>query len=259
MSNEKEFPENQWEPLRQAMQTEGPQGAVGFVQTLSDPEQRRKLFLFGQGAFGVRDWEGKNWDDHIRFTQAGIQEGLDQAEALLDPAQRDALVDFANLLSYNLSADLCDCWPGDRIPRTKEHFETGLRLVEQCLVWRTQFKKGPMPFYLAHWAKGMHLISLSRPEEAIEAFQAALECAQQIAREKEKSTEKGPDAHWSVLGVYGYQALAERLAEREEGAKHFDEACSALSEAGEKYPDEKGDHRFMLDQVLEVETRYLNP
>ena len=179
--NEKtEFPETHWDGMRTAMETGGPTTVVEFIDGF-DGEERRKLYAFAQRAFYDRDWQGKNFDAYVEIVNAGIAEGLRQAEAADDPEEAAKLTDYSNVLSYNLSADLAECWPGDDAPRERRHFEAGLKAAEDCIRWREELGKGPFPFSIAYWAKGMHLLSLGDHAGALENFRKSFDYAESSA------------------------------------------------------------------------------
>jgi hypothetical protein len=80
------------------------------------------------------------------------------------------LKDTGNIFSYNLLADLADCWPDDDLPRERHHFEEGLRAAEDCIRWREELGKPNDRKAMAWWGKGAHLLSLDRANEAVDAF-----------------------------------------------------------------------------------------
>jgi hypothetical protein len=241
-------PTAHWDALRAAMEEGGPERAAAFVEGFAPPEQRA-LYLFGVRALCQREWAEKSFDGQIAFARAGIACGLRQAEAEQDPQERDKRVDFANVLSYNLSANLAPCWPGDDAPRATRHLEAGLEAAEACLRWREQLGKGPFPFSIAYWAQGAHQLALGRDPRA--AFTRALETAQEHAR-----AEGQPDtveASWLVALSAGYLGLGERA--QGEDSDRYGAAVAAL-EAMLQDPAREEDARFCLDQLRVVEARF---
>ncbi len=191
MNDTKTFdPKTCWDDLKTAMEAGGAQGAIAHVESLDDPAHQRKLTMFAVRAFDGREWSGKGFDAQIEFARWGIALGVRQAEAESDPAERNKRIEFSNVLSYNFSANLAGCWPGDERVREPWVFEAGLQAAEDCLRRRTQLKKGPFPFSIAHWAKGMHLISLGR--DGTTDMQASLELARQLAVAEGKPTDVSP-------------------------------------------------------------------
>lgn len=85
----------------------------------------------------------------------------------------DRYTHLANVQSYNLSANLADCWPGEENPRERHHFEAGLAAAERCVALRTQLKKDNISMARAHWMAGAHQLALRRFGDAEESFRTA--------------------------------------------------------------------------------------
>ena len=142
------------------MERGGAQEVIRYVGSIEDAETRRTVYSIAQKGFGNREWAGRNFDALVEVVRAGIGETLRQAHQTADGETAGKLTDFANRLSYNLSADLADCWPGDDVQRERRHFEAGLRAAEDCVRWRRELGKPPDRRAMAYWAVGMHHISL---------------------------------------------------------------------------------------------------
>ncbi|MCA8922866.1 MAG: hypothetical protein KDD82_13715 [Planctomycetes bacterium] len=241
-------PKQHWDALRSAMEQGGPPAVVAFVEGDFTPKQQRALYLFCVNGFCNREWAGKALDPQIEVARAGIALGLRQAEAEADPKERDARIDFANVLSYNLAANLAPCWPGDDVPRERRHLEAGLEAAEACLRWREQLGKGPFPFSIAWWAKGMHELALGR--DAVASMREALEAARAHARAEGKPD--GVADGWLVALSAGYLGLAERAAGGD-GARYA-EAKAAL-DGMLADPEGAEDAQFCLDQLAVAEAR----
>jgi hypothetical protein len=239
-------PERHWDALRQAMETDGPDAVVAYVEALAEPVEQRRAYGFAQRAFSGRDWEGKDLDKQVVVARAGIACSLRHAEAEQDPAERDKRTDFANVLSYNLAADLAPCWPGDETPRERRHLEAGLAAAEDCLRWRQELSKGPFPFAIAYWARGVHRLFLGLRDGAVEDMRAALEHGLRY------TAAEGKPGGWLEGLNAGYLGLAERAAGEEGGAKRYDEARQALEALVVAAGDDEhaaGDAKFALDQL----------
>lgn len=248
-----EFPKNQWDTLKQRMADGGPDAVLAFVAG-HDALERRQLLSFAAGSFAWNEWPGKTLDGYLAIAQAAVREGLAQAETETDPEQRQKRVEFANVCSYNLSAKLADCWSDDTEPRTPAHFEAGLAAAEDCLRWRAELGKGPHPFSIAWWAKGMHEISLGRHDAAVDSLTKSLHFAGEAVREN--GEEPSAAAHFGIALGEGYLAIAEQLAGRDGGAARFaaaEEGFAAMAGDAEK----KGDADFGLEQIRTVAARYL--
>ena len=150
------------------------------------------------------------------------------------------------MISYNLAADLADCWPGERPAISEDLFEEGLKAAEDCITWRDELAKGPGASSMAWWAKGMHLLSLGRHEEAQHGFFKSLTLAREVAQS---------DEDFGVVLGRGYLGLAQWIAGDEGGR---DEYRDALAVFGTQLADAdtKDDARFGIDQLETVKLRY---
>jgi hypothetical protein len=261
--------------LRSILEESGGGSVVAFVQGTLDPVQRRNLYTLARLSFPDRKSPVRRFDDLIRIARAGIVEGLrqaDQARARGDADEARECIDFANRLSYNLSADLAESWPGDEAPRERRHFEAGLRAAYDCIVWRQELGKPPERRAMAHWVAGMHQLSLGNPIEALCAFEASFGLALQGAVAAKTAAGGGapapdakPDAFvkangdFGVILYYGYAGIARHLLGDAAGTRQFEQACSAfagtLKTPGDKEAAE--DAKFGLDQLRWVERKFV--
>lgn len=256
MNAKEEFPEIHWDEMRTRMETGGAAAVADFVAAFDD-EERRKLYSFAQRAFYGREWEGKSFDGYVDVVNEGIAEGIRQAEAASDPKASAKLVDFANVMSYNLSADLAECWPGDTLPRERRHFEAGLKAAEDCIRWREELGKGPDPFGMAYWAKGMHQLSLGDVDGAVASFKKSLEFYREVAKEAGEVTEVSPEAGFGLILAEGYVGLAEWVRGDEGGQGRFESALAAFREGAGKYADKKDDFQFGAEQLEWVKQKFI--
>jgi hypothetical protein len=251
------FPDARWDEMRGLMEEAGPEAVIEFINGFEDDEQRRQLYSFGRFAFAMKEWEGKNLDALVAVANAGIAEGLRQAEAATSAEDSAKLVDFANVLSYNLSADLAECWPGDTLPREKRHFEAGFEAAEDCIRWREELGKGPGPFAMAYWAKGMHQLSLGDVDGAVVNFKKSLEYNVEVAKEEGTAAEVSAEAGFGLILADGYVGLAEWVKGDEEGKDRFENALTAFRAGAEKYANKKGDFQFGIDQLEWVKKKFI--
>ena len=263
----------QKDALRLAYEEGGGTKVVTFIQEVPEPELRRKLYSLARQALPDRKAKERSFDDLTRIARAGIVEGLRQAElarAREDAEEARECIDFANRLSYNLAADLAECWPGDEAPRMREHFETGLRAAYDCIVWRHELAKPPDRLAMAHWAAGMHQLSLKNTVEALCEFEAAFGLAVHAAAgagvaagadggDSRPDSYIKPNGDFGVILYYGYAGLARHLLGDETGTRQFEQACAAF--AGTlKSPSNKEvaeDAEFGLDQLRWVERKFI--
>jgi hypothetical protein len=256
MDAKAEFPEIHWEEMRTRMEAGGTAAVADFVAGFND-EERRKLYSFAQIAFYGREWEGKSFDGYVEVANAGIAEGVRQAEAAASAEDSAKRLDFANVLSYNLSADLAECWPGDTLPRERRHLEAGLKAAEDCIRWREELGKGPGPFAMAYWVKGMHQLSLGDADGAAENFKKSLDYNVEVAKEEGAATEVSPEAGFGLILAEGYVGLAEWVKGDDDGKGRYENAVAAFREGAEKYPDKKDDFQFGVDQLEWVKGKFI--
>jgi hypothetical protein len=245
----------------------GADSVVAFIQGTADPALRRKLYMLARRALPDRTKTQRRFDDVIRVARAGIAETLRQAELARAREDADAArecIDHANKLSYNLSADLAACWPGDEAPRERRHFETGLRAAYDCVVWRQELGKQPDRRAMAHWAAGIHQLSLGNEVEALCAFEAAFGLALEAAAVADGGDEGKPEAYvkpngdFGVILYFGYAGIARRILGDEAGARQLEQACAAFEETLKNPKDDEAaeDARFGLDQLRWVEGKF---
>ena len=259
--------------LRSAYEEGGGTKVVTYIQDVPDPGLRRKLYSLARQALPDRKTKDRSFDDVIRIARAGIVEGLRQAElarAREDAEEARECIDFANRLSYNLAADLAESWPGDEAPRERRHFETGLRAAYDCIVWRQELGKPPDRRAMAHWAAGMHQLSLKNTVEALCEFEAAFGLAVHAAAVAgagvgAASGDSRPDSYirpngdFGVILYYGYAGIARHLLGDETGTRQFEQACAAFASTL-KSPSNKEageDAEFGLDQLRWVERKFI--
>lgn len=244
-------PKDHWATLKERMEKEGPVAVSKCIEAFEDGSQIRQLYSFAMRTFDGQDWLGKNFDQEIELARLGIEHCLQASKTEEKVEVQKRLLDSANIMSYNLSANLADCWPGDERKRETRHFEEGLRAAEDCLRWRGELEKGPGPFAMAHWARGMHLISLGRP--AIDDMRKALDF--EIARLKDdgQCVEFSEKSSWSLLLYQAYLGLAEKYS-----GQVSDRASKAREYLGElaKDKEKEGDAKFCLDQLSVVAQKY---
>jgi hypothetical protein len=257
VEEEAKFPDRHWEEMRKLMEGEGAEAVIKFIDAFEDDEQRRQLYSFARFAFAMKEWEGKNLDALIAVANAGIAEGLRQAQAAPSAETSAKLVDFANVLSYNLSADLAECWPGDTLPRERRHFEAGLKAAEDCIRWREELAKGPEPFAIAYWAKGMHQLSLGDVDGAVENFEKSRAYNVDAAKEEGGATEVSAEAGFGLILAEGYVGLAEWVRGDEAGKGRFENALAAFRDGAAKYADKKDDFQFGIDQLEWVKGKFV--
>ena len=141
-----------WTLVKPALEARGPEGAAAVVRGTGGPA---RLGLWNEvlQAAGGEAWAGKSLDTRLELARLAMADALELEAAARprDAGQADQLLDQANIWSFNLAADLAECWPGDDEPREDRHREAGLAAALDCLQWRRQLRKGnpnPTPFRL---------------------------------------------------------------------------------------------------------------
>ena len=256
------------ERIRALFSEGGGDKVVASIQGVLDPGLRRKLYTLARQVLPDRKTKERRFDDVIRIARAGIAEGLRQAElarARSDAEEARECIDFANRLSYNLAADLAECWPGDEAPRERHHFEAGLRAAYDCIVWRQELGTAPDRKAMAHWAAGMHHLSLKNLVEALCGFEAAFGLALHAVATSDAGGDSRPEAYvkpngdFGVILYYGYAGIARHLLGDATGTRQFEQACAAFA-ATLKNPKDKDaaeDAQFGLDQLRWVERKFI--
>ncbi len=243
---QKAFFDEHWPALKAAAESGGGPAVVAYVAGRGDGLERRVLHLFLRQGLVKGDWAGKNLDAAIDVARAGIDEMLAAAADADEAERRKGLTNLANVLSYNLAADLADCWPGDQATRGPSHFAAGLRAADDCVRWREELENGPAALSMAWWAKGMHQLSLEDVRGAKDSWGRSLAFAEEAADSAQA---------FSVLLGKGYLGLVRWISGEEEGRTEFREALASF--AKQLLDDErKEDARFGIDQLECVRERY---
>lgn len=247
-----------WSRVKPALEDRGPQGAAALVRETGGTA---RLTVWNEvlQAAGGEAWDGKSLDTRLELARLAIADALAlEADARpRDAAQADQLLDQANIWSFNLAADLAECWPGDDEPRGDRHREAGLAAALDCLQWRRQLRKGPFPFALAWWARGIHELALGRPAEAGRSFAEAAACGRRLAQEAGRSAELDGDSVYMNLLNAGYEGIA-RAARGDEGGRDLLERClEAFAEQARRHPEEAEDAAFGVDQLRHTARRFL--
>ncbi|MCC7477438.1 hypothetical protein IT575_03175 [bacterium] len=218
--------------LQEICEGSGADGLIAWLSAARSDETRRKLFGQAQQQLDLRSWPAGNLDDYIQVSRAGIAEYVRQSDelALDDPQLSVKLLDSANAMSYNLSASLADCWPGDELPRERRHHSEGFNAAENCVRWRQQLGKGPYSLQMAYWAGGVHLLALEDLTGALQYFEQELEAALAYSREQGKSEESGAEADFCLLLAHGCRGIARMLSGDREGQAEYEAAMDAFNE-----------------------------
>ena len=231
-----------------------PAAALAFIRSFDDPEERRVMFAYSRRVLAPRNGVETDLDACLLVARAGIDEAVRRANEL-DGDERARHLDGANINSYNLAADLADCWPGDDLPRQKRHFEAGRAAAARCVDWRIELQKPPERLSMAYWAKGYHELRLGLFDESIATFAKSLALLGPLGVPLPAEPSSSDDFA-TVLG-HGYLGLAEERGKRDaaRGRRRYEAALAAfgaqLSEGGERAEDAQ----FGIDQLETAASR----
>ena len=214
------------------MQRVGPSAVVRFVRRASACD-RTALWHFVRSAFALREWEGKSLAAITAVCEAGVA----------DMAEREEL-DEANVLSYNVAADLAPCWPGDDLPRRAEDYHAGLIAADRCIRWREQLRKGADAMAMAHWVRGIHLMGLGRAADAAAAMTLACRAADTGAADAPAPT--------TLLLYRGYRALAGITDGETSACRDFETIVAAFEANADDNPVEADGIAFHLGQLAKT-------
>ncbi len=255
--NEKPNPfEESWPVLKEIFECKGAQALVSFISSQDELLERRALFLMASQRISQGQDLSRNLDDVITISRAAIDEFFDQYEAESDTEHALLRLEGANILSYNLAADLAPCWADDEEVRESRHYEAGLRCANDCLDWRKQLQKGAVSFSMAWWAQGVHQAGLGRWDRACESFQAALEAAMDDARENGTPETVGPDASFYLNIASGWLEFARWRSGDSSSYDRFLETMGAFSTQIDR-DDETRDDAMIGVQQLQIAAQRL--
>lgn len=231
-----DFFKSKWPELKAAMERGGVEAGIEHILAYSDPLERRVLFVFARQGMNGRPeaFEGglaqPSLDWLVAMGDAGIAELLAQAEAESDPEVRKQRTNSANVISYNLGADLADCWPNDSLPRTEAHHRRGVKAGDDCIRWRIELEKPPAAHSMAYWVRGIHRLALGELEAARQDWVEALRQAELDAQANGQPTELSPEAGFSILLGQGNLGLVEALLGQPGGRERFERALAIFRE-----------------------------
>ena len=241
--------ESMWPQLSGIYQVEGVSALIDFIRSREPLLERRGLFLMASQRISSGQDLSRTLDDIVAISRAAIGEFATQAELETDPDEKSRRLDGANILSYNLAADLAPCWPDDDEPRTLEHYQEGIRCADDCLRWREELNKGPVPFSMAWWALGAHRCGMSDWNGASKAFEMSLEAAREFARESDENTEAGPQASFSINIATGWLEFARWRSGDKSSYDRFLKVIGAFSQVVQRGEEEQGDALLGIQQL----------
>lgn len=228
--------ESEWPRLKSLAESGDVAALLAQIQAIEDDGDRISVYRFVIRKLSFEDWQNKSLDLTVALADAAIQD----CELLgADYLQQ------ANVICFNMSANLADCW-ADGFAREPKHFEKGIEFAKKALWFRDHLGKGPGSKAMATWALGKHLQSLGRLEEAMVAFKKCLDLETQAAAEAEKPAEISTSAPDGYLIAAGYVALME------DDQESLTQLASVLREMDEKGGEAKEDAGIIALQLRET-------
>lgn len=228
--------EVQWPRVKELAENSGSTEQItadiaAFVRSLPDTREQIALFRFAIRSLMFQEWKNKTLEPLIQLADLTIETALKIGET-----------DQANITCFNMSANLAGCWD-DGFQRDAGNFRKGLQYAERALEFRRQLKKGPGPFALAFWARGIHQFFLKDFVSAEESFRQSLKSAVEAAQAAGVPTTMTTEAPFAVLVAKGYIALAELAQGRKAALATYNavidtfEKMRALSEEAKEDAD----------------------
>ena len=259
---EPQFPAQYRATLKQALSDHGLDGARTFIAGFTEPRQRAQLWRLAASiaSHDLRPFldkaaaaEQPPWwtlDQLAELYQAGIDEALFIMDGATNaPEDAHWFKQAANILSYNLAADLAPCWPGDDQPREVRHYELGVATMRRAIRWRIELSKPAENMALAYWALGIHLLGLGEHADSVDAFNRALDYSRVAASEYGRKAEVSADGDWSVVLNSGFLGLARALGGDDSGTERYGASLLAFKAMGEDHPDLASDAKLGVDQL----------
>lgn len=189
--------DQQWVKLRPLAEKGRAPEMLAEIQRVTDDAARISLYRSTIRHLAFDGWQNKDLDVMTVLADAAIED----CERL-----GGDYLQQANLICFNTSANLADCWADD-FPREPRHFEKGIEYAKKALWFRDHLAKGPGAMAMATWALGKHQQSLGRLDEATETFRRCLDLEIRAADEAGKPAEIVATAPAGYLIAIGYLGL----------------------------------------------------
>jgi len=245
------FFDEHWPGLRTVLEQAGPEAMVATILERPGDAERIALLRFMRQGMIMDDWEGKNLDTYLVVADTAI-EWLSERAAASDSADREEFLGPLAELTFNVAADLADCWTGDGELRRADHFERAAEIAEQSVGLREELDKPHGSKALGWWALGYHQLRLDHTDAAVDSMERSLEHARRQAREDGEHDEIGSQAPFAVLIGAGYLGLA-RIADGEPSGPDLYAETLAAFRAQLADPERAGDAEFGIAQLQRVE------
>lgn len=225
-----------WEELRPMAERGTTAALLGRIRDIEDDGERISAYRATMRKLTFSPWENKNLDVMVAVADAAIAECEHLAGDYFEQA---------NIISFNTSANLADCW-NDDFPRERRHYEKGIEYAEKALWYREHLGKGPGKMAMAVWALGKHQQSLGMIEEARAAFRRCLSLEEEAAAEAGKPCEIVKEAPDGYLIARAYVALIENIPQ------DLRMLATALDQMEAEGGDVRADAEIIRGQVIET-------
>jgi hypothetical protein len=193
-------------------------------------------------------------DDVSVILQAVVDAALTLADIAADD-QREVITQYANVTSYNLAADLADCWPGDQSSRSPGNFEAGLYAANTCIRLREEMQKPPQAFAMAYFIKGVHEYSLGDRSAALASFCKQLDFEHKASGVK-KSELPGPELASNLLCAHGLIALVKFGLGDDQAEKEYEKIQDHLSARAKSVPEDKENCDLYLGELQALREKH---
>lgn len=241
-----------WSEMKTQLETDPKAGAKFIKDNFYDDLEKRVMYVFSRGGLIFGQWKNQNLDSYIPVADAGIEELLRQAEESPDEETRNKRIDTANVISYNLGADLAFCWD-DSFNRTEAHFKRGLKAGEDCVRWRKELNKPPMPFSMAYWLCGVHRLALNDKEGSLKDFEESLRNAELDTKEQNQPTEL-EKADGALVLARGWVALTKLLMGNENARQEYNKIMEIFHKQLESNNENiREDAKIYIEQLEKAE------
>jgi len=242
-----------WSEMKTQLETGDPEAGAKFIKdNFDDDLEKRVMYVFSRGGLIFDQWKNQSLDSYIPVADAGIEELLRQAKESTDEETCKRRTDTANVISYNLGADLAFCWD-DSFERTEAHFKRGLKAGEACVHWRKELGKPATPFSMAYWLCGIHRLALNDKEGALKDFEESLRYAELDSREQNKTT-KLEKADGALILTHGWIALTKLLMGNEDAQQDYKNVMEIFHKQLESKDENiREDAKIYVEQLEKVE------
>lgn len=195
-----------------------------------EPEEQVVLYSFHSRPLSIGDWQGKNMATIADVGDAGLDLILKLAAAETNETRKGTLDFAANVLGYNVAANLAGCWPEDDLPRQPRHYEIGLKAIDVAIDWRTRVGMPAQNLAGVWWLKGQHQLGLGDYASVLVAWQTAYDYTLKAVDEAGNDSAVSDASSPSHVVNSGYLGIGHVLNGDQSGMAAYQTAVSLLEE-----------------------------